>query len=76
EGSFPLPIGSQVQEPPAEPSARSVSAPYPNDPCVITRDVAIADAAITTSGIDDDDDDDTAPRDSQPHEPRGSPRDT
>nr|GFA42431.1 hypothetical protein [Tanacetum cinerariifolium] len=37
------------------------------------KDVAIADAAIATSGIDDDDDDDTAPMDSQPHEPRGSP---
>nr|GFB62830.1 hypothetical protein [Tanacetum cinerariifolium] len=34
-----------------------------------------ADAAIATSGIDDDDDD-TAPMDSQPHEPRGSPHDT
>nr|GEZ73228.1 hypothetical protein [Tanacetum cinerariifolium] len=33
-----------------------------------------ADAAIATSDIDDDDD--TAPMDSQPHEPRGSPRDT
>nr|GFD39168.1 hypothetical protein [Tanacetum cinerariifolium] len=34
-------------------------------------------AAIATFGIDDDDDDDdTAPMDSQPHEPRGSPRDT
>nr|GFC56643.1 hypothetical protein [Tanacetum cinerariifolium] len=38
-------------------------------------DVAIADAAIATSSIDDDDDD-TAPMDSQPHELRGSPRDT
>nr|GFC78650.1 hypothetical protein [Tanacetum cinerariifolium] len=38
-------------------------------------DAAIADAAIATSGINDDDDD-TAPRDSQPHEPRGSPCDT
>nr|GFB17400.1 hypothetical protein [Tanacetum cinerariifolium] len=36
-------------------------------------DAAIADAAIATSGIDDDD---TAPMDSQPHEQRGSPRDT
>nr|GFC47665.1 hypothetical protein [Tanacetum cinerariifolium] len=39
------------------------------------RDAAIADAAIATSGINDDDDD-TAPMDSQPHEPRGSPHDT
>nr|GFD37574.1 hypothetical protein [Tanacetum cinerariifolium] len=45
-----------------------------DDPYVVTRDAAIADAAIATSGIDDDDD--TAHMDSQPHEPRGSPRDT
>nr|GFB79907.1 hypothetical protein [Tanacetum cinerariifolium] len=70
--NFPLPIGSQVREPPSEPSARPVSAPYPDNPYVVTRDAAIADAAIATSGIDDDDDD-TAPMDSQPHEPRGSP---
>nr|GEW56913.1 hypothetical protein [Tanacetum cinerariifolium] len=75
EGSFLLPLGSQFREPPAEPSARPVPAPYPDDPYVVTRDAAIADAAIATSGIDDDDDD-TAPMDSQPHEPRGSPRDT
>nr|GFA11837.1 putative reverse transcriptase domain-containing protein [Tanacetum cinerariifolium] len=74
EGSFPLPLGSQVREPPSEPSARPVSAPYPDDPYVVSRDAAIADAAIATSGIDDDDD--TAPIDLQPHEPRGSPRDT
>nr|GFD50604.1 hypothetical protein [Tanacetum cinerariifolium] len=61
EGSFPLPFGSQVQEPPAEPSARPVPAPYHDDPYVVSRD---ADAAIATSGIDDDDD--TAPMDSQP----------
>nr|GFD62501.1 hypothetical protein [Tanacetum cinerariifolium] len=60
-----------VREPPAEPSARPVSAPYPDDPYVVTRYTAIADAGIATSGIDDDDDD-TAPMDSQPHEPRGS----
>nr|GFD32556.1 hypothetical protein [Tanacetum cinerariifolium] len=66
-----------VREPPAEPSARPVPAPYPDDPYVVTRDAAIADAAIATSGIDDDDDDDDdiAPMDSQPHEPSGSPRD-
>nr|GEW02801.1 hypothetical protein [Tanacetum cinerariifolium] len=75
EGSFPLPLGSQVREPPVEPSARPVSAPYPDDPYVVTRDAAIADAAIATSGIDDDDDD-TAPIESQPYEPHGSPRDT
>nr|GFC55618.1 hypothetical protein [Tanacetum cinerariifolium] len=72
EGIFPLPPGSQVREPPAEPSARPVPAPYPDDPYVVNRDAAIADAAIATSGIDDD----TAPMDSHPHEPRGSPRDT
>nr|GFB86952.1 hypothetical protein [Tanacetum cinerariifolium] len=59
----------------SEPSARPVPAPYPDDPYVVTRDVAIVDAAIATFGINDDDDD-TAPMDSQPHEPRGSPRDT
>nr|GFB85958.1 hypothetical protein [Tanacetum cinerariifolium] len=75
KGSFPLPLSSQVREPPVEPSARPVPAPYPNDPYVVTRDAAIADAAIATSSIDDDDDD-TAPMDSQPHEPRGSLRDT
>nr|GEZ96927.1 putative reverse transcriptase domain-containing protein [Tanacetum cinerariifolium] len=63
-----------VREPPAEPSARPVLALYPDDPYVVTRDAAIADAAIATSDIDDDDD--TAPMDSQPHEQRGSPRDT
>nr|GEZ41845.1 hypothetical protein [Tanacetum cinerariifolium] len=73
--SFPLPLGSQVREPPAEPSARPVPAPYPDDPYVVTRDAAIAAAAVATSGIDIDDDD-TAPMDSQPHEPHGSPRDT
>nr|GEZ24946.1 reverse transcriptase domain-containing protein [Tanacetum cinerariifolium] len=74
EGSFPLPLSSQVREPPVDPSARPVPAPYPDDPYVVTRDATIADAAIATFGIDDDDD--TAPMDTQPHEPRGSPRDT
>nr|GEZ40760.1 putative reverse transcriptase domain-containing protein [Tanacetum cinerariifolium] len=69
EGSFHLPLGSQVREPPAEPSTRPISAPYPDDPYVVTRDADIADAAIATSGINDDDDD-TAPMYSQPHEPR------
>nr|GFD35161.1 hypothetical protein [Tanacetum cinerariifolium] len=32
KGSFPLPFDSQVREPPAEPSARLVPAPYPDDP--------------------------------------------
>nr|GFB68480.1 hypothetical protein [Tanacetum cinerariifolium] len=69
EGSFLLPLGSQVREPPVEPSGRHVPAPYPDDPYVVTRDAAIADAAIATFGIDDDDDD-TTPMDSQPHKPR------
>nr|GFA09521.1 hypothetical protein [Tanacetum cinerariifolium] len=64
EGSFPLPLGSQVREPPAEPSAQPVPAPYSDDPYVVTRDAAIADATIATSGIDDNDDDDSAPMDS------------
>nr|GEZ66253.1 hypothetical protein [Tanacetum cinerariifolium] len=63
EGSFPLPLSSQVKEPPAKPSDRPVPAPYPDDPYVVNRDVAITDAAIATFGIDDDDDD-TAPMDS------------
>nr|GEY62420.1 putative reverse transcriptase domain-containing protein [Tanacetum cinerariifolium] len=69
EDSFPLPLSSQVREPPAEPSARPVPAPYPDDPYVVTRDVAIiaAAAAVATYGINDDDD--TAPMDSQPYEP-------
>nr|GFA78225.1 putative reverse transcriptase domain-containing protein [Tanacetum cinerariifolium] len=67
KGSFPLPLGSQVREPPAEPSTRPIPAPYPDDPYVVTRDAAIADTAIATSGIDDDDD--ITPMDSQPHEP-------
>nr|GFC51346.1 hypothetical protein [Tanacetum cinerariifolium] len=63
KGSFPLRLSSQVREPPAEPSARPVPALYPDDPYVVSRDAAIADAAIATSDIDDDDDD-TAPMDS------------
>nr|GEY48060.1 reverse transcriptase domain-containing protein [Tanacetum cinerariifolium] len=60
------------EEPPAEPFARLVLAPYPNDPYVVTRDAAIDAADVATFGIDDDD---TAPMDSQPYKPRGSPRD-
>nr|GFB48100.1 hypothetical protein [Tanacetum cinerariifolium] len=62
-----------VREPPAKPSAQHVPAPYPNDPYVVTRDAAIAAAAVATSGIDDDDDN-TAPMDSQPYEPTMPPR--
>nr|GEX83300.1 hypothetical protein [Tanacetum cinerariifolium] len=63
------------REPPAEPSARHVPAPYFDDPYVVTRDaanVAVAAAAVATSGINDDDD--TAPMDSQPYESTMSPR--
>nr|GEY94450.1 reverse transcriptase domain-containing protein [Tanacetum cinerariifolium] len=63
-----------VREPPAEPSARPVPTPFHDDPYVVTRDAAIAAAAIATFGIDDDDN--TAPMDSQPYELRGSPHDT
>nr|GEZ14211.1 hypothetical protein [Tanacetum cinerariifolium] len=51
EGSFSLPLGLHVREPPTEPSARPVPAPYPDDPYVVTRDDAIAAAAVATSGI-------------------------
>nr|GFD34001.1 hypothetical protein [Tanacetum cinerariifolium] len=52
-------LGSQVREPPAEPSARPVPALYPDDPYVVTRDAAIAAAAVVvaTFGNDDNDDD-------------------
>nr|GEX21694.1 hypothetical protein [Tanacetum cinerariifolium] len=72
EDSFPFPLGSQVREPPVEPSARPVPALYPDDPYVVTRDAAIAAVAVATFGIDDDDDDDDniAPMDSQPYEPQ------
>nr|GFA71410.1 hypothetical protein [Tanacetum cinerariifolium] len=66
EGSFPLPLSSQVREPPVEPSARPVPALYPDDPYVVTKD-----AAISTFGSDDDD---TAPMDSQTMPPRKSTR--
>ncbi|GJT88859.1 putative reverse transcriptase domain-containing protein [Tanacetum coccineum] len=68
---LPVPSGSQVRKPPAEPFARSTPALRSDDPYVVARDAA---AAITTS--DSDDDDDTAFMDSQPYEPRGSPRDS
>ncbi|GJR82446.1 putative reverse transcriptase domain-containing protein [Tanacetum coccineum] len=69
EDGLPVPSGSQVRKPPVEPFARSAPALRSDDPYVVARD---ADAAVTTSNIDDDDDD-TAPMDSQPYEPRGSP---
>nr|GFA07410.1 hypothetical protein [Tanacetum cinerariifolium] len=54
EDSLPLPLGSQVREPPAEPSARPFPALYPDDPYVVTRDAAIAAAAaISTFDIND-----------------------
>nr|GEX33714.1 reverse transcriptase domain-containing protein [Tanacetum cinerariifolium] len=40
----------------------------------LKKDTTAAAVAVATSDIDDDDD--TAPMDSQPYEPRGSPRDT
>nr|GEW32416.1 putative reverse transcriptase domain-containing protein [Tanacetum cinerariifolium] len=68
EDSFPFPLGSQVREPPAEPSAQPVPALHPDDPYDVTRDTtAAAAAAVATFGIDDDD---TAPMDSQPYEPQ------
>nr|GEX25472.1 hypothetical protein [Tanacetum cinerariifolium] len=61
EDSFPLPLSSQVREPPAEPSAQPVPALHPDDPYVVTRDTTAV-AAVATFSIDDDDD--TAPMDS------------
>nr|GEW87952.1 putative reverse transcriptase domain-containing protein [Tanacetum cinerariifolium] len=52
EDSFPLPLGSQDREPPAEPSARSVPAPYSDDLYVVTRDAAIAAAALFVHDMD------------------------
>ncbi|GJV08690.1 putative reverse transcriptase domain-containing protein [Tanacetum coccineum] len=71
EDGLTVPSGSQVRKPPAEPFARSAPALRSDDPYVVARDAA---AAVTTSDIDDDDD--TASMDSQPYEPRGSPRDS
>nr|GEY85840.1 hypothetical protein [Tanacetum cinerariifolium] len=68
--SFPLPLGSQVREPPTEPSPRPVPALHPDDPYVVTRDTTAAVVAVATFGINDDDY--TVPMDSQPYEPRGS----
>nr|GEY73407.1 putative reverse transcriptase domain-containing protein [Tanacetum cinerariifolium] len=72
--SFPLPLGSQVREPSAEPSARPVPALYYDDLYVVNRDAAIAATVVATFGIDDDDD--TAHMDSHPYELHGSLRDT
>ncbi|GJY34545.1 hypothetical protein Tco_0419014 [Tanacetum coccineum] len=71
EDGLTVPSGSQVRKPPAEPFARSAPALRSDDPYVVARDAA---AAVTTSDIDDDDD--TTSMDSQPYEPRGSPRDS
>ncbi|GKF73371.1 hypothetical protein Tco_0219703 [Tanacetum coccineum] len=60
-----------VRKPPAEPFARSTPALRPDDPYVVARD-----AAATATTPDSDDDDDTTSMDSQPYEPRGSPRDS
>ncbi|GJV37898.1 putative reverse transcriptase domain-containing protein [Tanacetum coccineum] len=51
-----------------EPPIHSVSAPRVDDPYAMVRDVAMA-------AHEDDNDDTTTPRDSQPFELRGSPRD-
>nr|GEW13171.1 putative reverse transcriptase domain-containing protein [Tanacetum cinerariifolium] len=67
EDSFLLPLGPQVREPTADPSARPVPALHYDDPYVVARDTTAA-AAIATSDIDDDDD--TAPMDSQPYDSR------
>nr|GEX53626.1 putative reverse transcriptase domain-containing protein [Tanacetum cinerariifolium] len=68
DDSFPFPLGLQVREPPAEPSARPVPALHPDDPYDVTRDTTVAVvAAVATFGIDDDD---IAPMDSQPYEPQ------
>ncbi|GKB64171.1 putative reverse transcriptase domain-containing protein [Tanacetum coccineum] len=53
---------------PFEPPIHPAFAPRSDDPYVMVRDAAIA-------ARDDDDDDTTAPTDSQPSKPRGSPRD-
>ncbi|GJW95709.1 putative reverse transcriptase domain-containing protein [Tanacetum coccineum] len=71
EDGLPMPSGSQVRKQPTEPFARSAPASRSDDPYVVARDAA---ATVTTSDIDDDDD--TASMDSQPYEPRGSPRDS
>nr|GEW07845.1 putative reverse transcriptase domain-containing protein [Tanacetum cinerariifolium] len=55
EESFPFPLGSQVREPPVEPSARPVPPLHHDYPYVVTRDSA---ATVATSSIDDDNDDD------------------
>ncbi|GJW32815.1 hypothetical protein Tco_0052847 [Tanacetum coccineum] len=68
EDGLLVPSGSQVRKPPAEPFARSAPALRSDDPYVVARD------AVAASDIDDDDD--TASMDSQPYEPRGSPRDS
>ncbi|GJT02197.1 hypothetical protein Tco_0823366 [Tanacetum coccineum] len=69
---LPVPSGSQVRKPPAEPFARSAPTLRYDDLYVVARDAA---AAATTSDIDDDDDD-TVSMDSQPYEPHGSPHAT
>ncbi|GKF06546.1 hypothetical protein Tco_0037214 [Tanacetum coccineum] len=69
EDGLTVPSGSQVKKPLAEPFAQYAPTPHSDDPYIVARDDA---AAITTS--DSDDDDDTAFMNSQPYEPRGSPR--
>ncbi|GJY65203.1 hypothetical protein Tco_0466663 [Tanacetum coccineum] len=55
-------------EEPSEPPIHPAFAPRSDDPYAIARDASIA-------ARDDDGDDTTAPMESHPSEPRGSPRD-
>ncbi|GKA90081.1 hypothetical protein Tco_0811893 [Tanacetum coccineum] len=59
---------NELKEQNQEPPIHFVSAPRVDDPYTIVRDAAMA-------AREDDDDDTTAPKDSQPSETRGSPRD-
>ncbi|GKC67887.1 putative reverse transcriptase domain-containing protein [Tanacetum coccineum] len=63
-----IPKGLRFQEEPFEPPIHPTFAPRSDNPYVMVRDATIA-------ARDDDGDDTTAPTDSQPSEPRGSPRD-
>nr|GFC25924.1 hypothetical protein [Tanacetum cinerariifolium] len=60
-------IAKSVHWPDEEPSIHTAPVPRADDPYVVVRD-----AALDTRGDEDVDTD--APRDTQPFEPRGSPR--
>ncbi|GJY26967.1 putative reverse transcriptase domain-containing protein [Tanacetum coccineum] len=64
-----IPEGLRFQEEPSEPPIHLAFAPRSDDPYVIAKEAAIA-------ARDDERDDTSAPMDSQPSEPRGSPRDS